>query len=97
MATLNVGRGFDGWSSIYAASQRLGDDDTVLYFGDFDPWGEDMMRSLRARLRNLGSRPELVKSALLFDDIERYRLPPDSPRQPTLRQLAGTKRTSGGS
>jgi hypothetical protein len=77
MATLNVGRGFDGWSSIYAASQRLGDDDTVLYFGDFDPWGEDMMRSLRARLRNLGSRPELVKSALLFDDIERYRLPPD--------------------
>jgi hypothetical protein len=75
--TLNVGRGFDGWSSIYAASQRLGDDDTVLYFGDFDPWGEDMMRSLRARLRNLGSRPELVKSALLFDDIERYRLPPD--------------------
>jgi hypothetical protein len=86
--TLNVGRGFDGWSSIYAASQRLGDDDTVLYFGDFDPSGEDMVRSLRERLGHLGSRPNLVKSALLFEDIERHRLPPDFTKVTDTRRSA---------
>jgi hypothetical protein len=75
--TLNVGRGFDGWSSIYLASRRLGHNDTVAYFGDFDPSGEDMVRSLRERLGDLRSRPEIIKSALVFEDIERYRLPSD--------------------
>ena len=35
------------------------------------------MRSLRERLGDLGSRPELIKSVLLFEDIDRYGLPPD--------------------
>jgi hypothetical protein len=77
--TLNVGRGYDGWSSIKNASDRFGGGDrvAVLYFGDFDPSGEDMVRSLRERLADLGSEPEIVKSALTRDDIERYGLPPD--------------------
>jgi hypothetical protein len=86
--TLNVGRGFDGWSSIHEASRRLGDDDTVLYFGDFDPSGEDMVRSLRERLGHLGSRPEIIKSALVFDDIARYRLPPDFTKATDTRRSA---------
>jgi hypothetical protein len=36
-----------------------------------------MVRSLRERLGDLGSRPELIKSVLLFEDIDRYGLPPD--------------------
>jgi hypothetical protein len=75
--TLNVGRGFDGWDSIHNAASRLGDDDVILYFGDFDPSGEDMVRSLRERLDDQGSRPEIVKCALTFGDIERYKLPGD--------------------
>jgi hypothetical protein len=86
--TLNVGRGFDGWSPIYLASQRLGHDDTVLYFGDFDPSGEDMVRSLRERLGDLGSRPEIIKSALVFEDIARYRLPPDFTKATDTRRSA---------
>jgi hypothetical protein len=46
--TLNVGRGFDGWSSIREASERhirAGRQTTVLYFGDFDPSGERMTTS----------------------------------------------------
>ena len=76
--TLNVGRGFDGWDSIHNAADRYGDGDdvTVLYFGDFDPSGEDMVRSLRERLGELGSEPEIIKCALNPDDIERYNLPP---------------------
>jgi hypothetical protein len=81
--TLNVGRGFDGWSSIHGAAERYRDRQTrgrhtsVLYFGDFDPSGEDMFRSLQERLADRGATPELVKVALTYEDIERYDLPPD--------------------
>lgn len=77
--TLNVGRGYDGWASIRNAADRYGDGEgvTVFYFGDFDPSGEDMVRSLRERLAELDSEPELVKVALTYDDLARYHLPPD--------------------
>ena len=48
--TLNVGRGYDSWSSIHEAAQRLGSDTTVFHFGDFDPSGVYMVRSLEERL-----------------------------------------------
>ena len=81
--TLNVGRGFDGWSSIHNAAWRFltqieeGKTATILYFGDFDPSGEDMVRSLRDRLAWFGCYPEIIKSALTMEDIKRYNLPPD--------------------
>jgi hypothetical protein len=82
-ATLNVGRGYDGWDSIHNAAERFLDKSengvktTVLYFGDFDPSGEDMVRSLQSRLAELGAEPEVVKCALTAADVELYDLPPD--------------------
>jgi hypothetical protein len=77
--TLNVGRGYDGWSSIRNAARRYRRrrSVTVLYFGDFDPSGEDMVRSLRERLAFFGCEPDVIKCALTADDIEHYKLPPD--------------------
>lgn len=77
--TLNVGRGYDGWTSLYKAAKRYGDGDSVviLYFGDFDPSGEDMVRSLKERLSFFQASPEIIKLALTLDDISRYNLPPD--------------------
>ncbi len=81
--TLCVGRGFDGWTSVHDAAERYvhrhrsGQDVTVLYFGDFDPSGEDMVRSLRDRLEDRRAFPDIVKSALTLADIEQYALPPD--------------------
>lgn len=77
--TLNVGRGYDGWDSIHNAAERWrnGRDVTVLYFGDFDPSGEDMHRSLIERLEFFDCYPEIIKCALTPDDIDRYNLPPD--------------------
>ncbi len=77
--TLNVGRGYDGWSSIRNAANRFGEgsETAILYFGDFDPSGEDMVRSLGERLAQLGSYPNIVKVALTLEDIERYNLPPN--------------------
>jgi hypothetical protein len=86
--TLNVGRGFDGWDSIHNAAGRLRRDDVILYFGDFDPSGEDMARSLRERLADQGSRPEITKCALTFADIERYELPADFTKVSDTRSAA---------
>jgi hypothetical protein len=86
--TLNVGRGYDGWDSIHNAATRFKDADTavtVLYFGDFDPSGEDMHRSLKERLESLDCEPEVIKCALTYEDIERYSLPPDFAKQTDTR------------
>jgi len=75
--TLQVGRGYDGWSSIRGAAQRYGDGVgvTVLYLGDHDPSGEDMQRSLQERLGFFGSCPTIVKVAITGEDVRRYNLP----------------------
>lgn len=78
--TLNVGRGYDGWSSIHRAAQRYNGrkmSPIILYFGDFDPSGEDMAESLVKRLEEMGSTVHLFKCALTLDDIRRYNLPSD--------------------
>jgi hypothetical protein len=76
--------GLDGYSRTRSAGRtrfldksEKGLDSTVLYFGDFDPSGEDMVRSLQERLEQLGAEPEIRKWALTPDDVERYQLPPD--------------------
>ena len=88
--TLNVGRGYDGWDSIHNAALRFeGEEDTtILYFGDFDPSGEDMVRSLRERLGELGAEPEIVKCALTLEDVEGYNLPPDFTKKTDSRRAA---------
>jgi len=94
--TLNVGRGYDGWSSLYNAAERFQECSerpvryavTVLYFGDFDPSGEDMVRSLRDRLAILRSEPEIIKAALTVDDIVQYSLPSDFTKTTDTRSQA---------
>ena len=78
--TLNVGRGYDGWSSIHAAAERYlewGGDVIVPYFGDFDPSGEDMLRSLQERLAYFETSPQIEKVAITKQDIIDHELPPD--------------------
>ena len=88
--TLNVGRGYDGWDSLRNAAVRFGDgrNGTILYYGDFDPSGEDMVRSLRERLAFFGCQPTLIKCALVQGDIARYRLPPDFTKATDTRRAA---------
>jgi len=88
--TLNVGRGYDGWDSIHNAAERYSSrrNTTVLYFGDFDPSGLDMVRSLRERLAFFQSSPEIVKCALTAEDVEAYDLPPDPSKKTDTRRAA---------
>jgi hypothetical protein len=78
--TLNVGRGYDSWSSIYEAAmgfQQIEKPIRILYFGDFDPSGQHMPVSLEERLGLFGVSPEIEVVAIVKEDIERYHLPPD--------------------
>jgi hypothetical protein len=91
--TLNIGRGYDGWSSIKRAADRYhwrkdghDIDTTVLYFGDFDPSGEDMHRSLVERFATLGVYPEIPKVALTPEDARR--LPGDVTKADDTRAAA---------
>lgn len=92
--TLNVGRGYDGWDSIRNAACRYGgwDEVAVLYFGDFDPSGEDMARSLRERLAFFQCEPEIIKCALTAEDVTRYHLPPDFTKPTDSRRAAFVKK-----
>jgi hypothetical protein len=96
--TLNVGRGFDGWDSIHNAAERFnayetsGQEIVVLYFGDFDPSGEDMVRSLRERLADQASEPKIIKCALTLEDIQRYNLPTDFTKTTDTRRAAFVRR-----
>jgi len=89
--TLNVGRGYDGWSSIRNAAERIKAQDkpsTIYYWGDFDPSGEDMHRSLIERLAFFDCHPEIVKVGLTKQQIEEYNLPSD-PAKTTDSRRAG--------
>jgi hypothetical protein len=88
--TLNGGRGYDGWDSIHNAAERFEDGAgaTILYLGDFDPSGEDMVRSLRERLAFFHCTPELVKCALTAEDVTHYQLPPDFTKATDSRRAA---------
>jgi len=91
---LNVGRGYEGWDSIRNAALRYGDGShvTVLYLGDLDPSGEDMVRSLKERLGFFDSRPEIVKVCLTLEDVERHQLPPDFTKTSDTRRAQFVKR-----
>jgi len=88
--TLNVGRGYDGWDSIHNAAQRYAawESVTILYFGDFDPSGEDMVRCLGERLAFFGTCPDIRKCALVMEDIDRYNLPPALTKETDSRRAA---------
>jgi hypothetical protein len=90
---LNCAKGYDGWSSLYDASLRFKAwakrrsevegrkvttrDIHVASFGDFDPSGEDMVRSLGERLAFFGVHPSITRYSITPEDIRRYNLPPD--------------------
>jgi len=88
--TLNVGRGYDGWSSLYNAARRFEGKEgaTVLYYGDLDPSGEDMVRSLRERLGHFGCNPEIIKCALTLEDVKKYSLPSALAKKTDTRRAA---------
>lgn len=80
---LVVCRGYPSVTRLREAKQQRGVPPgvryVVLYFGDFDPSGEDIFRWINEELRPYDI--EVVKVALTREQVERYRLPPAIPKR----------------
>ena len=82
--TLMVNRGYSSQSAMYEAAWRFKDQDggngasgQLLYLGDLDPSGEDMVRDIRDRLDMFGAEVEVEKVALTMDQVRLYNPPPN--------------------
>jgi hypothetical protein len=76
-----VGRGYISISALYEAAARFrahADKSCFLvYLGDHDPSGEDMVRDIRDRLRTLNCEVEVSKLALTMAQVRQYNPPPN--------------------
>jgi hypothetical protein len=85
--TMMVNRGYSSQSAMYEAAQRFnrcatGDGEAkapvLLYLGDHDPSGEDMVRDVRERLEMFGvDGIEVRKIALTTAQVQQYQPPPN--------------------
>lgn len=74
---LMVNRGYTSISALYEAQKRLNDGDTILYFGDHDPSGLDMLRDIKDRMLNFGLDIDVVPVALTMDQVRAFNPPPN--------------------
>lgn len=78
-----VNRGYASASSMFEAAQRFieaerrGQSTTILYLGDHDPSGLDMVRDISARLREFGVEVDVQHIALTREQIVEYNPPPN--------------------
>lgn len=85
--TLMVNRGYSSASAMYESANRyvhaagagIATEKTcyLLYLGDHDPSGEDMVRDVRDRLRMFGSDLHVKKIALTMPQVKKYNPPPN--------------------
>lgn len=80
---LMVNRGYTSCSAIYNAYKRLykqecnGKTPYILYLGDHDPSGLDMIRDIKERLEEFGIYPTIKPIGLTMKQIKQYNPPPN--------------------
>lgn len=91
---LMVNRGYISTSALYEASKRFferGDekDKVLLYLGDFDPSGEDMVRDISDRLATFDQdQVSVQKIAIIPEQVRKYSLPPNPTKKTDPRSKA---------
>lgn len=76
-----VNKGYTSASSMYRSAVRLaqqrkkGRKCYVIYAGDLDPSGDDMVRDISDRLREFGQSPTITKLALNLEQVREYECP----------------------
>lgn len=80
---LMINRGYSSCSAMYDASKRFkraekrGQDCKLLYFGDHDPSGLDMVRDVSERLLEFDVSVEVKHIALTTEQVQFYAPPPN--------------------
>lgn len=87
--TLGACKGYPSLTFIYDMSERMklaverGKKPIILYFGDYDPSGEDIPRSIEENLRKFGVEDiELRRVLLMKEHVVEWNLPP-APKKDT--------------
>lgn len=93
--TLMVNRGYSSQSAMYESALRFkrarqdGKDELhLLYLGDHDPSGEDMVRDVGDRLTTFGVPVNVAKIALTMAQVEEYNPPPNPAKMTDSRAQA---------
>lgn len=87
---LMVNKGYSSSSAMYEAAARFknayrrkGQEGVLLYFGDHDASGKDMVRDVEERLREMGVKSlQVINPALTMEQINEYE-PPENPAKQT--------------
>jgi hypothetical protein len=79
---LMVNRGYSSISAMYDAYNRLSSGDVILYFGDHDPSGMDMIRDVKDRLTEFGLDVDVRPIALTIEQVKKF-MPPPNPAKIT--------------
>lgn len=80
---LMVNRGYSSCSAMHDAFERLerqecnGIYTNILYLGDHDPSGMDMVRDVQDRLIEFGVCPSIKHTAITLQQIDKYSPPPN--------------------
>jgi hypothetical protein len=80
---LMVNRGYSSCTAMYDAFKRLkaaeddGKETVILYLGDHDPSGLDMVRDVTDRLEEFGVNPSIHHVAITKSQIQKYNPPPN--------------------
>jgi hypothetical protein len=81
---LMINRGYSSCTAMYDASSRLfeqmnqGKNCVILYLGDHDPSGEDMVRDIGDRLQEFGVCDATIKKiGLTYEQVQMYNSPPN--------------------
>jgi len=80
---LNVNRGYTSATAMYDSSKRFldkmndGKKCVLLYLGDHDPSGLDMIRDITDRLSEFGAVVDVKSIALTLDQVNKYNPPPN--------------------
>lgn len=91
---LLVNRGYSSVTAMHDASKRFkyaenqGKECHLLYLGDHDPSGEDMVRDIRHRLDVFGCDVQVEKIALTMEQIQQYNPPPNPAKMSDSRAQA---------
>lgn len=79
---LGACKGYPSLTFLYESSKRFkraeseGKKPIILYFGDYDPSGEDIPRSIEENLERFGVSVEIRRIALMEDQVIEMELPP---------------------
>lgn len=66
----------DAKNRFYSSENYWGKKPVIIYFGDYDPSGEDIPRSIKDNLYRMGMDVEVDRRMLLEDQVVEWKLPP---------------------